>query len=178
MRVYEREYEQCAVGIYSSADDARIAIGGLIAVGVPRNNISLISTLSESHDLPPAIQHGDETESSALQGAGMGGVLGLIVGSSILAVPGVGPLLVAGALASGITGAIVGGLIGAMTGWGIHEDHARYYEDQLRAGKVLVIVRGDPLTVARAVRLIGVSTPDESEVFAKMGDDSPEVDDR
>ncbi|HEY1066981.1 MAG TPA: hypothetical protein VGE52_12750, partial [Pirellulales bacterium] len=92
--------------------------------------------------------HGDEMEKSAAVGAATGATLGLLASSALLTIPGLGPVLFVGAIASGLTGGIVGGLVGAMTGWGVKEDHAAEYEEGLRAGKGLIIAKADPLRLA------------------------------
>jgi hypothetical protein len=56
-------------------------------------------------------RHGDRMETTAAVGGAAGAVLGLLAGSTLLAVPGLGPIVVAGAMASGITGGIVRRLV-------------------------------------------------------------------
>jgi hypothetical protein len=66
-------------------------------------------------------------------------------------VPGVGPILaagpiaaaLAGALTGGVTGAAVGGVAGALVDAGVEEHAARYYDEQVKTGGVLVTVRSD-----------------------------------
>jgi hypothetical protein len=76
-------------------------------------------------------------------GAGgiLGGVVGLLAGVGALAIPGVGPVIVGGALASTLAGtriAAAGGLTGALVTMGVPEEDARYVETGLREGSVLV----------------------------------------
>jgi hypothetical protein len=98
-------------------------------------------------------------------GGGMlGGVIGLLVGVGALAIPGIGPVLAGGALASvlGVAagtaaagagiGAATGGLAGALVGMGIPEEHARHFDHEFRAGGVLVTVAaGGRMNEARGV---------------------------
>jgi hypothetical protein len=76
----------------------------------------------------------------ALTGGVIGGLVGLV---SSLLIPGVGPLVVGGILASALmgvgVGAATGGLIGALVGMGVPED-ARYFDAGLREGRTLVTV--------------------------------------
>jgi hypothetical protein len=104
----------------------------------------------------------------AISGAGVGALVGLaLVGSTIL-IPGVGPILVGGSLATGaittagttaaaLTGAGIGaasgGLIGGLIGAGIPEHEAHEYASRLGKGHVLVSVRTTDDQAARA-RLI------------------------
>jgi hypothetical protein len=77
-------------------------------------------------------------------GAALGGMGGLLAGLTTLAVPGVGPVVVAGLLAMTLTGAgvgaVAGGHIGALSGLGIPKEHVHYYSEGVRRGNVLVVV--------------------------------------
>ena len=96
------------------------------------------------------MQSGDETEKSTAVGAATGGLLGILLGAPLLAIPGIGPALVAGPLAAGLTGAAVGGFLGSMQGWGVHEDHIKQYQRAVDEGKLLVVATGNPQQVAEA----------------------------
>jgi hypothetical protein len=89
---------------------------------------------------------GAKDSRGALAGAVTGGMVGgVLAAAAALVIPGVGPVLAGGVLASFFGGAIagtaVGGIVGAMAGLGVSEDEARYYEQQFRAGKAIVAVR-------------------------------------
>ncbi|MFL5402183.1 MAG: hypothetical protein ACJ8BF_05130 [Gemmatimonadales bacterium] len=86
-----------------------------------------------------------QTAEGAAAGALTGGVIGGLVGLiSSLLIPGVGPLVVGGVLASTLmglgVGAATGGLIGALVGMGVPEEDARYFDAGLREGRTLVTV--------------------------------------
>lgn len=87
-----------------------------------------------------------ELGNKALEGTGVGsmigGTLGAIIGGiaaigTNLVLPGVG-LVVAGPIAAALAGAgaggLTGGLAGALIGWGIPEDRAEYYESGIKDG--------------------------------------------
>jgi hypothetical protein len=80
----------------------------------------------------------------ALGGGILGGVLGLLTGVGALAIPGVGPIIAGGTLASTLAGAGIGaaagGLLGALVGMGIPEEDARHFDQGFRAGGILVTV--------------------------------------
>jgi hypothetical protein len=94
----------------------------------------------------------DQTDlgNKALEGAGVGGAAGGVIGATLtaiaaagatLAVPGVGLVIagpLAGALAGGATGAAAGGLIGTLIGMGIPEDRAKRYERDLKEGHIVM----------------------------------------
>src|SRR5439155_22456519 len=75
-------------------------------------------------------------------GAGIGALVGLGVWTGVI--PVVGPVLALGALGTILLnaagGAAVAGLAGALIGWGIPEEDASYYEDQVKGGRFLVTV--------------------------------------
>lgn len=86
----------------------------------------------------------------ALEGAGVGGAAGGVLGATLtaiaaagatLTVPGLGVVIagpLAGALAGGATGAAAGGLIGMLVGAGIPEERARTYEKDLKEGAIIL----------------------------------------
>lgn len=80
----------------------------------------------------------------AVAGGVIGGTIGLLAGLGALAIPGLGPFVAAGPILAALGGSGVGGgvglLIGALTGLGIPEYEAKKYEDQLKAGRVLVSI--------------------------------------
>jgi len=89
---------------------------------------------------------GTKDGKGAVAGALTGGVVGGVLAAGIsLLVPGVGPVLAGGILASFFGGAIagtaVGGILGAMQGLGISEDEARFYERQFHEGRAIVAVK-------------------------------------
>jgi hypothetical protein len=80
----------------------------------------------------PSEMQADAVGENAAEGAGigavMGGIGGLVVGLGLLTIPGIGPVLAAGPLATALAGAGIGaaagGLIGALTGLGVPEEQA------------------------------------------------------
>jgi len=82
-------------------------------------------------------------------GGAVGGLTGLLVGLGALAIPGIGPVMLAGATATALASsfwrgdcAAAGGLLGALVGLGIPEERARVYNSRLSQGDYLVIVDG------------------------------------
>ncbi len=90
-----------------------------------------------------SIGDGEAAGAGMLLGGFTGGLLGWLVGISTLAIPGVGPVVVAGALAATVGGAAVGvaagKLAGALVDHGVPEAEARGYEGQLGGGAILLI---------------------------------------
>ncbi|WP_409304333.1 general stress protein [Peribacillus sp. SCS-155] len=138
------------VGVYDTGEEAIQAVEDLKAQGYHRDDISVVA---KDRDEVDAVNEetGTKTEEGLAAGAATGGILGgaagLLAGVGALAIPGIGPILAAGPIAATLTGAAVGagtgGLAGALIGMGIPEDEAERYEDDVKAGKLLVLVDPD-----------------------------------
>ena len=89
---------------------------------------------------------GKDAAKGALGGAGLGAILGI----AALAIPGVGPLAAAGAIASSAipgaaaigagVGAVAGGLGGYLKDHGVSDEDASYYENHINQGGIFVSV--------------------------------------
>jgi uncharacterized membrane protein len=84
--------------------------------------------------------------------------MGWLVGLVALAIPGVGPFMVAGPIFAALVGAGVGGLVGeiagALMGMGMPEGEAKRYEDQVKRGGILLSVHADDIHRAKRVKEI------------------------
>ncbi len=95
-------------------------------------------------------------------GAFWGGLWGLLFGSALFLVPGIGPIVVGGPIVTWIVGAlqgaaIVGGLsaVGAaLYSIGIPKDSVLRYETSLKANKFLLVVHGTADEVERASSIL------------------------
>jgi hypothetical protein len=130
--------------VYDSYGQAREAVRALEAAGVPSSEVSLIANKHVS------AAHADVNEvSDAAKGAGIGGAIGggagLLAGLGLLAIPGLGPVVAAGWLAStaavAAAGAAAGGVVGALVDSGEPEEHAHVYSESVRRGGTLVTAR-------------------------------------
>jgi hypothetical protein len=87
-------------------------------------------------------EQGQEERASVITGGVVGGVAGAI---AALAIPGIGPAVAAGWLASILGGAafggVAGGFLGAFMHLGVPRQKAHYYEQELKSGNVLVTVK-------------------------------------
>src|SRR5919197_3847587 len=132
------------VGLFNDRRHAESAIRDLKAAGFSEEQIgvALQSSEGEAHivgDAEPSNKAETHSGEFAAKGAVSGGVLGGLVGLlGSLLVPGFGPVVVGGVLASTLTGAglgaAAGGIIGALTGMGVSEQDARHFDLGLRAG--------------------------------------------
>lgn len=154
-----------AVGVFNTRSEAEHALHELNNSGFPMNKISVIAKDNKQDDIAGVdVQDkvGNKADEGASTGALTGGVLGgatgLLVGLGALAIPGVGPIVLAGeiataiatTLAGGAIGAAAGGLIGALVGLGIPEEKAKVYNDRVSRGHYLVMVDGNEAEIVRA----------------------------
>jgi hypothetical protein len=132
------------VGIFPTRAEAEAAIRELKGAGFTDQQIG-VATQDDTTGGEPFPERAAAPAEGAATGALSGGVVGGLIGllGSIL-VPGLGPLVVGGVLASTLAGAGIGaatgGLIGALMGIGIPEADARHFEAGLREGGTLVTV--------------------------------------
>ena len=109
----------------------------------------VLPDVAPSQALQP-VEDNKSAEGAAI-GAGtggvIGGVLGWLVGIGMLALPGVGPLLVAGPIVAALSGAAVGGTVGGvaggLTGLGFSDDEVNRYLGRIKEGHALVAVHSD-----------------------------------
>jgi hypothetical protein len=163
------------VGLFDEYSDAEGAIRELEAAGVPSTDISLIANNRADRygNYPPyaadraGYAEGSGTGTGAGIGAVLGGAAGLLAGIGALAIPGVGPVVAAGALASTLAGAgvgaVVGGLVGALVEAGIPREHADIYAEAVRRGGTLVTVRTDDLSRDRVSDILSRYYPVDVE---------------
>jgi len=152
--------EHSVVGIYDTMTQAEEAVHTLAQAGFPVKHVSIVTqSLANDKTLHGYITPSDDlTPRGAATGAWMGGLLSVLIGAAFLWVPGFGPLLVVGRLATillaGVEGALLGAatgsLLGALANWGIAEEQILDYEKQVQSGKHLVIAYGTAEEVAQA----------------------------
>lgn len=165
-------YRQCVVGVFRVLDEARDALASLDRAGFSQEQVSLVtSNVAKQVEHEEMLDYGDQTERRAAAGAGVGGLVGLLVASPLLTVPGIGPVLMAGPIAAG---GIVGGFLGAMIGWGVEPHNVERYQELVREGAVLVVVEGKPDEVAEAQRILGDSQAEAVHLHATSADEPAE----
>ncbi len=145
--------------MFDRYSDAKAAISRLEAAGIPHDNISIVSNDAENREhYGTADAAGTGAGTGASLGTLIGGGAGLLAGLGLLAIPGLGPVVAAGWLASTALGAGVGaaagGLVGALTGAGVNEADAHVYAEGIRRGGTLVTVRAEDSMAAQAADIL------------------------
>lgn len=166
----------CVVAVFEDAEQFHHGLNLLDEAQVGREHISVVSRSVEREAPESAddVQSGDEAEHKTARGAAAGSLLGALAGASLLFIPGVGPLIASGAFAGALTGGIVGGYLGSMQGWGVHEDHIKAYDKAVREGKIIAVIHGSPLHLARAMRALQDQVK-ELHLHAANSADAPEL---
>ncbi|MEM9926718.1 MAG: general stress protein [Cyanobacteria bacterium P01_D01_bin.50] len=156
-----------AVGTFASRLEAETALYELRDAGFNMDKISIVAKNSEGYQelggttLEKSKE--EQTKGGAKAGATAGGVTGGLIGLlpslGILAIPGVGPaaevgVILANTLIGGGIGAASGGLLGALIGWGIPEDRAKYYDEQLSQGNYVVLLEGTQAEINTAESIL------------------------
>jgi hypothetical protein len=148
--------------VYDTYGQARQVVSDLRAAGVADTNISLVANRHVSAEYED-LDEVSETAAGAGLGAAVGGAGGLLAGLGIIAIPGVGPVVAAGWLASTLAGALAGaatgGVVGALVDAGIPEDDADVYSEAIRRGGTLVTVRAEDGEASRVQAILDRHQP-------------------
>lgn len=152
------------VGSFDSHSHASQAAAKLLSAGFMQSDINVISNnttragASDDSRNDRATSETSGVTTGALTGGALGGAAGIAVSMLGLAVPGIGPILAAGALATVLAGAgagaVAGGLIGGLTDMGVSDSDAEYYAESVRRGGSLVTVRVDESRVDEAESIL------------------------
>src|ERR1035441_4301153 len=156
------------VAVYQTHEGAAQGIKELQRAGFDMRTLSIIGkdTHTDEH-VVGYYNTNDRMKYWGKTGAFWGGFWGLMFGSAFFAIPGIGPVLVAGPVIAWIVGAlegaaVVGGLsaIGAgLYGMGIPKDSVVQYELALKTDQFLLMVHGTAEEVEKARGLIESTRP-------------------
>jgi uncharacterized membrane protein len=147
------------VAIYATHSQAEEAVKELQRSGFDMKKMSIVG--KDYHTDEHVVGYynaGDRMKYWGKQGAFWGGIWGMLFGAAFFAIPGIGPVLVAGPLVAWIVGAlegavVVGGLSALGAGLysiGIPKDSVVKYELALKSDKFLLLAHGTADEVAKA----------------------------
>lgn len=188
--------------LFDSHSQALDAVSDLEAAGVDHDRISIVSNNTDNwhaghshpdrapggHGGPLGDRNGDgenDVADGAGKGATTGGVIGaaggLLAGLGMLAIPGLGPVVAAGWLASTAVGAAAGaavggatgGLLGALKEAGHSDEEANVYAEGVRRGGTLVSIKADEHDRARLEGILngrrGFDATTRGEAYRQTG---------
>jgi uncharacterized membrane protein len=167
---------EAVVAIYNTHLEAEQAVKELQHGGVDMRSLSIVA--KDYHTDEHVVGYynvGDRMKRWGSTGAFWGGFWGLLFGSAFFAIPGVGPLLVAGPLVGWIVGALEGaavvggiGVLGAgLVSMGVPKDSVLEYETAIKTDKYLLIVSGSASDVTKARELIQTTSPAQLTLHAQ-----------
>jgi len=144
--------------VFDSRSQAEAAVTELRSEGIDTAKLSLIGRDEDGASVTDGAGESSEGMGDTVKGALGGAGLGAILGVAALAIPGVGPLVAAGAIASTAipgaaaigagVGAVAGGVTGMLKDHGISDEDANYYEGRINDGGVFVSVDADESDVS------------------------------
>lgn len=173
--------------LFDSHTEALAAVRDLKTAGIDEDRISLVASNADNwHDGSAHTADGEnDTAEGAGKGAATGGLIGggagLLAGLGMLAIPGLGPVVAAGWLASTAVGAAIGavaggatgGLLGALKDAGHSDEDAHVYAEGVRRGGSLVSVRTGDEDAARVEGLLqsarGVDAATRGQTYRQAG---------
>jgi len=165
--------ENAIVAVYDTHIQAEEAIQQLQRGGFDMKKLSIVGRNYHTEEHAVGYYNtGDPMKYWGKLGAFWGGIWGLLFGAAFFAIPGIGPVLVAGPLVTWIVGALEGALvvggvsaIGAgLISLGIPKNSVIRYETALKADKFLLVAHGTSEEIAGAKYVIAITHPSEVNV--------------
>jgi uncharacterized membrane protein len=151
------------VATYDSHEGAEDAVKELQKAGFDMKKLSILGKGMENEQHVVGYYNAPERAVFwGKYGAFWGGLMGLLFGSAMFMVPGIGPLFVLGPLAGWLFGAIEGAVIvGGLTALGaafyslgIPKNSVLQYETDIKMSKFLVLAHGTDNEVEQARRIL------------------------
>ncbi len=159
--------DRIASAVFDRREDAERALSELRSAGIREDAISIVGRSDETgtdttgfrdstgRDTTGSITDdtNEEAKGDVVKSAAIGTGAGALLGIAALAIPGVGPLVAAGAIAGSAipTGAAIGAgagmaagsIAGLLSDHGVDEEDSRYFEDRINQGGYFVAVHAD-----------------------------------
>lgn len=158
--------QRVAIATFSNRETAEQSLDHLVLSGFPLAQVFLLdsgSGHSKSSELPSApfgYVTGTATglKKGVFLGNLVGGTSGLLLGAGLIALPGVGQLMLSSAIAfvllSGGICTAAGGLTGGLLGLGLTSAQAKVHGQQIARGRLLLVVEGTARDIDRAHYLL------------------------
>lgn len=149
--------ENTVYGLASTETQANDILTHLRNLGFKASEVSVLMNGKETKNISVK----ENAIRDAEKGGLVGGALGALAGLTVLSVPVLGPLAIAGPVIAAIGGAAVGGVVGGLAGGtgalasiGLPESVARRVGKRIRHGAILIAVHSDDeLRRDRALRV-------------------------
>jgi hypothetical protein len=157
-----------AVAVFATHGEAEHALRELERGGIDMKTLSIVGKGYHTDEHAVGYYNtGDRMKYWGKIGAFWGGFWGLLFGSALFVIPGLGPILAAGPIVGWIVAAlesaiVVGGIsaLGAgLYGLGIPKDSIIQYETAIKSDRFLLIAHGTPAEAAKAHDILERSRP-------------------
>jgi hypothetical protein len=167
--------ENSVVAIYHTHSGAEEAVKELQRGGVDMHKLSIVGRgYHTDEEVVGYYNTGDRMQYWGKMGAFWGGFWGLLFGSALFVIPGIGPILAAGPvvawIVAGLEGAVVVGGASALGAGlfsiGIPKDSILKYETALQSDEFVLIAHGTAAEVAKAKDIIATTHPAQYEIHA------------
>jgi uncharacterized membrane protein len=172
----EMRSKNSVAAIYETHEQAEHAVKELQEAGVDMKSLSIVGrdTHTDEH-VVGYYTAGDRMMYWGKVGAFWGGFWGLLFGSGLFFIPGLGPILAAGPIVAWIVAAlegavVVGGIsaIGAgLISLGIPKDSVLKYDVALKTDKYVLVVHGTPEEVEKAKDIIAGTEQSHYAVYGQ-----------
>jgi len=147
------------VAVYETDEQARMGLDALRERGVPEERITVVGAGEAEPD--GAFDAADSpTAKGAARGALFGGITGALV---VLAIPGAGLVVASGMIAA--AGAVAGASIGVLAEVGVPTANVQDYEEDLTAGRYLLVVHGSAAEVKKAHAVLDMTDTEDLDLY-------------
>lgn len=151
---------QVVLAIFDQPDHAQAAVRELQGRGIPKESLSVLVRHDETNitaqQMVDLERESEATGTAVALGGTVGGLAGLLGGLAAFSIPGIGPFLGAGVLATTIGGVVLGSAAGERAvhfkDFGLSDDRSSRYGSALQGGSVIVAVQArgaDEVMLAR-----------------------------
>jgi hypothetical protein len=163
MAMESQQSERAVVAVFQDRGAAEDAVHQLERMGFDHERIGFaLRGAAEVRGGMITDTVGTKDGVGAMTGAVTGGMLGGVLAAAVaMLIPGVGPVVAGGVLASFFGGAIagtaVGGILGALQGLGVSETEAKFYDTHFQSGRAIVAVKA------------GGRAPEAADLLVRLG---------
>jgi len=172
------------VAIYNTHTEAEAAIKELQRAAF---NITKLSIVGKDYHTDEHVvgyyNTGDRMKYWGTLGAFWGSLWGMLLGAGFFAIPGIGPVLVAGPLLGWVLGALEGAVVtGGMTAigaglysLGIPKDSVLKYEMALKSNKFILVAHGTADEAAQARKILHTTQPHALDTHTTVAEEAGTV---
>ena len=169
--------QQIVIATFGDRAQAQAAVDALRAQNIPSDAISAVvrhdATEVTDAEMAEMDRESEAVGTDVAVGGTAGGVVGFLAGLALFSIPGLGPFLGAGVLATTLGGAVLGSAAGRRTAefgaLGLPDERAERYSGALESGDVVVAVTSDERTAKVAYDVLQTSGAKDVDMHPYRG---------